>query len=73
MLKYNYFQFKWYRDYKFLNIGKRQYLSHYWSDKGFKGTVVIQAMPSLIVSLLKITLTVLKKGCNTKQGTIYFL
>ena len=36
----------------------RQYLPHYWSDKGFLGTVVNQALSSLDGGSLKITLTV---------------
>ena len=41
-----------------LNLEKRQYLPHYWSDKGFKGIVVNLALSSLAVGSLEITLTV---------------
>ena len=30
-----------------LNLEKRQYLPHYWSDQGLKGTIVNRALPSL--------------------------
>ena len=36
-----------------LNLGKQQYLPHYWSDKGCKNTVVNQALPSLNRAWLK--------------------
>ena len=41
-----------------LNLEKRQYLPHYWADKGFKGTVVNQTSSSLNRGTLKITFTV---------------
>ena len=34
---------------------KRQYFPHYWSDKGSKGTVVNQTLPSLYGGSLEIT------------------
>ena len=34
---------------------KRQYILHYCWDKGFKGNIVIQAMPSLPGGSFKIT------------------
>ena len=36
---------------------KRQYSSHYWSDKGFKGTLVNRTLPSMYWWSLVITLT----------------
>ena len=41
-----------------INLEKRRYLSHYRSQKGFKGTVVNQALPSLHEGSLENTLTV---------------
>jgi len=35
-------------------LGKRQHLPHFWSDKGFKGTLVNQTLPSLQGESLKI-------------------
>ena len=52
---------KTYNNYQNLTICNqepRQYLPHYWSDKGFSGTVVNQASSSLDGGLLKITLIV---------------
>ena len=39
-------------------LEKRQYLPHYWSDKGFKVTVVNRTLPSAHEGHLKKTLTV---------------
>ena len=40
--------------------GKRKYLQHFWSDLGFKGTVVNQALAPLHGWPFEITLTFLK-------------
>ena len=37
------------------NPEKRQYLPHYWSDKGFNGTFERRALPSLHGGSVKIT------------------
>ena len=42
-----------------LNLENRQYLPHYWLDKGFKGTFLNRALPSLHGGSLWIMLTVL--------------
>ena len=47
---YNWFYYRQkYRNYEnqiLLNLEKRQYIiPHYWSDKGFKGTVVCRTLP----------------------------
>jgi len=34
-----------YQNSTLLNLDTRQYLSNYWSDKGFKGTVVNRVLP----------------------------
>ena len=47
-----------YQIWTLLNWEKRQYLPHYWSDKGSKGTIVYQALPYLHSGSLEITLTV---------------
>ena len=39
-------------------LDKRKYLSHYWSDKGFKGIIVNQALSSLHGGSIKIKLQV---------------
>ena len=41
-----------------LNPFKLQYLKHYWSDTGFKGTVVNPSLPSLHGGSLETTFTV---------------
>ena len=41
---------------KHLDLKKRQYIQHYWTNKGFKGTVVNLALPSLHGGSLEITL-----------------
>ena len=41
-----------------LNLEKRQYLPHYWSDKGLKGTLVTRAVSTCHGGSLEITLTV---------------
>ena len=47
-----------YRNEKLINLEKRQYLLRYWSDKGYKGTVVNQAWPSVHGRSLEILRTV---------------
>ena len=44
-----------------LNLEIQQYLPYYWSNKGFKGTVVNQTLPSFSWGSLEITPSVLKK------------
>ena len=38
--------FKSYQNFKYVNLGKRQYLSHHYIDNGFKGIVVNQTCHS---------------------------
>ena len=45
-------------NYQNYTLLKRQFLPHYLSDKGFKGTVVNQALPLLNRGSLEIALTV---------------
>ena len=40
------------------NLKNLEYLTHYWSDKGFKGTVMMWELPSLNGGSLEITFTV---------------
>ena len=41
-----------------LNLEKRQYLPHYWSNEGLKGTLVTRAVSTCHGGSLEITLTV---------------
>ena len=41
-----------------VNLEKQQYPPQFWSYKGFKGTIVNQALPSLKKGSLKLTITV---------------
>ena len=63
---------KTYRNLTLFNIEKRQYLPHYLSDKGFKGTVVNQALPSLHGGSVEITLeaTLTKNATGTFKGDV---
>ena len=47
-----------------LKIEKRQYLSHYWSDKNFRENVVNRERSSLHDGSLEITLTVPLNQCD---------
>ena len=47
-----------YQNLTLLNVEKRKYLPHYWSDKVFKGTVVHRVLSSLHGGSFEITLTV---------------
>ena len=54
------------------NLEKRQYLPHYFTYKGFKGTVVNQALPSLHGGSVEITLkaTLTKNATGTFKGDV---
>ena len=55
---FNYRKRYWkYHKLTLLNLEKRQYLPHYWSDKGFKCTVVDRTLLSLHGGSLEITPT----------------
>ena len=57
----------------FLNLfklEKRIYLPHYWSDKGFKGTVLNRTQPSIFSK--RVTIKNFKKQKNYLIGMIWF-
>ena len=54
-----------------LNLEKRNFLQHYWSDKGFKGTLVNWAFSSWHVGSPKMSLTV-PLNVKTRRPKMHF-